>query len=223
VTTAARGGRHQAARGRSGRRPGPVTLRLLLAAVAGTAALLSQALPAPPPATPSTSASGVPVPVSLGAVPDQPGGQPAPTRVRVPTIEINSGLVGLGVDDSRTLVPPEDFAAAGWFTGGAVPGAIGPAVIAGHVDSHEGPAVFFRLSELEPGDEVLVDRADGTTVAFTVTSVGRHPKDAFPTEEVYGPTPRAELRLITCGGEFDSGARSYRDNVVVHAEADQSA
>jgi LPXTG-site transpeptidase (sortase) family protein len=114
-------------------------------------------------------------------------------------------------------VPPEDFARAGWFTRGPVPGETGPAVIAGHVDSADGPAVFFRLAELEDGDDVLVDRADGTTVRFTVTSVDRYPKDEFPTEQVYGPTPRAELRLITCGGEFDADARSYRDNVVVSA------
>ncbi len=123
----------------------------------------------------------------------------------------------LSVDDEQVLVPPSDFARAGWFTGSPAPGATGPAVIAGHVDSRQGPAVFFRLAELEPGDEVLVDRADGTTVRFTVTSVDRYPKDEFPTEQVYGPTPRAELRLITCGGEFDPDERSYRDNVVVSA------
>ena len=96
---------------------------------------------------------------------------------------------------------------------------MGPAVLAGHVDSTAGPAVFWRLRDLAPGDEVLVDRADGTTARFTVTRVERHPKDAFPTDEVYGPTTGAELRLITCGGEFDRAARSYRDNVVVFAVA----
>ena len=223
MTTAARGGRHQAPRHRPALRPGPVAVRLLVAAVAAIAGLLSMVLPAATSAAPSTSASGVPVPVSLRAVPGDVGDQSAPIGVRVPTIDVDSGLVGLGVDASRSLVPPTDFAEAGWFTGGAVPGATGPAVIAGHVDSHEGPAVFYRLAELERGDEVLVDRADGTTVAFTVTTVERHPKNAFPTERVYGPTPRAELRLITCGGEFDSDARSYRDNVVVYAEAQRTA
>ncbi len=77
--------------------------------------------------------------------------------------------------------------------------------------------MFFRLADLEDGDDVLVDRADGTTARFTVTSIDRYAKDEFPTEQVYGPTPRAELRLITCGGEFDAAARSYRDNVVVSA------
>ncbi len=142
---------------------------------------------------------------------------PAPVRVRVPAIDVASELVRLGVDEDRVLVPPSDFATAGWFEEGPAPGDTGPAVIAGHVDSYEGPAVFFSLAELAPGDEVLVDRADGSTARFEVRSVDRYPKDAFPTEEVYGPTPRAELRLITCGGEFDTDERSYRDNVVVSA------
>jgi sortase (surface protein transpeptidase) len=92
-------------------------------------------------------------------------------------------------------------------------------VVTGHVDSADGPAVFFRLRELVPGDEVLVDRADGTTARFTVTRVERHLKDAFPTQAVYGPTADAQLRLVTCGGDFDRSARSYEDNVVVFARA----
>ena len=141
----------------------------------------------------------------------------APVRVRVPAIGVDSPLAVLDVDDAGTLVPPADFARAGWFAAGTVPGDVGPSVIAGHVDSRDGPAVFFRLAELAPGDEILVERADGTTVRFTVSRTDRYPKDAFPTADIYGPTPRAELRLITCGGEFDADRRSYRDNVVVTA------
>ena len=148
---------------------------------------------------------------------DEARGAAVPVRVRVPSIGVHSTLPQLGVDDDGALVPPDDFALAGWFRGSPVPGDVGPSVIAGHVDSHEGPAVFFRLDELVAGDEVLVDRADGSTVRFTVTAIDRFPKDQFPTEDVYGPTPRAELRLITCGGEFDRDRRSYRDNVVVSA------
>jgi LPXTG-site transpeptidase (sortase) family protein len=116
-------------------------------------------------------------------------------------------------------VPPTDFAQAGWFAAGPVPGDVGPAVIAGHVDSRTGPAVFFRLEELSPGDTVLVTRSDGRDVEFRVTEVARYPKDDFATEEVYGPTTGAELRLITCGGTFDPSRRSYEDNVVVYAHA----
>ncbi len=215
MTAAGHGGRHQAPRHPARRRRALVAIRLLVAAVAAIAGLLALVLPPSTSAAPPTRASEAPVPVSLRAGTEEVGDRPAPTRVRVPAIDVDSHLARLGVDGSRALVHPTNFAEAGWFTGGPTPGATGPAVIAGHVDSYEGPAVFFRLAELEPGDEVLVDRADGTTVAFTVMSVERHRKDAFPTEQVYGPTPRAELRLITCGGEFDSDARSYRDNVVV--------
>jgi sortase (surface protein transpeptidase) len=181
-------------------------------AVAG---LLAVVQPSATPASPATSAATIRVPVSL--VQGSRSDAAAPTRVRMPAIDVDSSLVRLGVDDAGALVPPEDFAQAGWFTGSPAPGETGPAVIAGHVDSYEGPAVFFRLAELRKGDKVLVDRADGTTARFTVSSVDRYPKDRFPTDQVYGPTPRAELRLITCGGEFDRAARSYRDNVVVSA------
>jgi Sortase domain len=205
-----RDGQHYAGHGRRG-----LVLRLALGVGAAVAAVLALLLP--PSAAPSTSASEARIPVPVSVVTGTANEAAAPTRVRVPGIDIDSDLVRLGVDDGGSLVPPEDFARAGWFTGGPAPGETGPAVIAGHVDSHRGPAVFFRLSELEAGDEVLVDRADGTTARFTVSEVDRYPKDDFPTEQVYGPTPRAELRLITCGGEFDPDARSYRDNIVVSA------
>ena len=209
-------GRHREGRGRHAARyrPGAMTVRFVLVGVALVAGVLALVLPSP--STPAPSAAEIPVPLSVTAGRSE-SDVPAPTRVRIPAIEAESGLVDLGVDGERRLVPPEDFATAGWFTGGPRPGAPGPAVIAGHVDSYRGPAVFFRLADLAPGDEVLVDRADGSTARFEVRSVDRYPKDEFPTERVYGPTPRPELRLITCGGEFDAAERSYRDNVVVSA------
>ncbi len=140
-----------------------------------------------------------------------------PVALSIPAIGVTTELVRLGVDAGGELVPPEDPAVAGWFSAGPAPGATGPAVLAGHVDSRDGPAVFFRLREVTVGSEVLVSREDGTTARFTVTQVDRYPKDAFPTTEVYSPTPGPELRLITCGGDFDGVQRSYRDNVVVSA------
>jgi sortase (surface protein transpeptidase) len=140
-----------------------------------------------------------------------------PVRLAIPSIGVATELTRLGVDPTGRLVPPEDFAVAGWFAAGPAPGAVGPAVLAGHVDSRRGPAVFFRLGEVPVDSQVLVTREDGTTVHFTVTRVEQHPKDAFPTAEVYGPSAGAELRLITCGGDFDRGQRSYEDNVVVYA------
>jgi sortase (surface protein transpeptidase) len=130
---------------------------------------------------------------------------------------VDSALAALGVDRSGALQPPSDTVVAGWFAQGTAPGSVGPAVIAGHVDSTRGPGVFFRLRDVVRGDAVLVDRADGRTLRFAVTRVARYPKTAFPTGEVYGATPDAELRLITCGGRFDRAQRSYEEDVVVFA------
>jgi len=141
----------------------------------------------------------------------------APARVTIPAIGVDSPLAQIGVDPAGALVPPEDFAVAGWFAAGPAPGEVGPAVLAGHVDDRSGPAVFFRLEELRPGDQVVVTGTDGLPVAFSVTRVASYPKTDFATTEVYGPTAVPELRLITCGGTFDRSRRSYTDNVVVFA------
>ncbi|MGY1636496.1 class F sortase [Geodermatophilus sp. SYSU D00742] len=195
------------------RRPVLPVARRLLAATALVAGAVALASPSPAPTGPATQAAAAPVVAEAGAL----APAVAPLRVRVPAIGVDSPLVRLGTDATGALVPPTGYDRAGWFPGAAAPGDVGPAVVAGHVDSPDGPAVFWRLRELVPGDEVLVDRGDGTTVRFVVTDVARHRKEDFPTAAVYGPTPRAELRLVTCGGAFDPGRRSYTDNVVVFA------
>lgn len=140
-----------------------------------------------------------------------------PVRVRIPVIGVTSGLERLGRAADRSVEVPQDPQSAGWYAEGPRPGEVGPAVLLGHVDSRLGPAVFFRLRELVPGDEVLVDRADGTTARFVVSRLQQVPKDTFPTELVYYPTTQAELRLVTCGGTFDRRTGHYRDNVIVFA------
>jgi len=144
---------------------------------------------------------------------------PPPTRVRIKKIGVNSALQALHLDALGALQAPTDFGMAGWYADGTVPGEPGPAVIAGHVDSKSGRAVFFRLKELRAGDVIEVQRASAWVV-FRVTQVTRYAKDGFPTAQVYGPTPDAQLRLITCGGPFDRAVRSYVDNIVVYAVAD---
>ncbi|HEY0638208.1 MAG TPA: class F sortase, partial [Pseudonocardiaceae bacterium] len=173
--------------------------------------------PAAPSGAPGTAFG--PAPQDAVAAPEAaPATGVYPTALRIPRIGVDvRGLVGLGLDATGALAAPADPRSAGWFAAGTVPGDQGPALIAGHVDSGAGPAVFFRLSELRDGDEVHVDRSDGRTVAFTVVSVGTYPKDGFPTEQVYGPTPVAELRLVTCGGPFDRAGGRYLDNVIVQA------
>jgi hypothetical protein len=143
---------------------------------------------------------------------------PGAVSVEVPSIATASPLIDLGLDAAGELEVPEDFDLAGWFTGGGRPGEAGaPLVIAGHVDSFTGPAVFARLREVAPGDEVVVADAHGGSVTYVVDRVEIHGKDAFPSLDVYGVTAEPTLRLITCGGGFDTASRRYLDNVVVYA------
>ncbi len=141
-----------------------------------------------------------------------------PLRVHVPSIGVDAEMIDLGTNADGTLEVPVDFAQVGWYTGRAVPGEPGPAILAGHVDSFTGPAVFFDLADLQQGAIVEVDRTDGLTASYRVVEVFEVDKDAFPTDLVYGPTEGPELRLVTCGGNFDSAVRSYESNVIVMAE-----
>lgn len=140
-----------------------------------------------------------------------------PDRLQIAAIGVDSSLEKLRVTPDKLLAPPVDPARAGWFPGSAVPGEQGPAVIAGHRDSVNGPAVFWRLTDLRPGNRIKVTRSDGRIVAFEVVQVRRVARKNFPTEEVYGPTPDSTLRLITCGGLYDHVRGRYLDNVLVLA------
>lgn len=163
-------------------------------------------------ATPTAPASSSP------AAPVADATTAAPVRLLVPDIGVDTDLMELGLQADGSLeVPPTGFP-AGWFTGAPMPGAIGPAVMAGHVDWAGEPGVFYDLRELEPADRITVARADGSSVVFAVTSVEQFAKDAFPTDAVYGDLDHPGLRLITCGGSFDPGERSYSDNIVVFAD-----
>jgi sortase (surface protein transpeptidase) len=187
-------------------------LAVLAAVVAGCSSSAGSA-PAPShAAAPVTSAiaDGYKAPRSYASV-------AVPTRVRVPRIGINSVLEKLGKAGDGTIDLPVVPAHAGWYDQGPRPGAPGPAVIIGHVDWDHGPAVFYRLRELKVGDEIDVDRADGSTGRFTVTRTQQIPKSDFPTDLVYAPSLETTLRLVTCGGSFNHAVHSYRDNVIVYA------
>ena len=126
----------------------------------------------------------------------------------------------LGLRDNGSLeVPPDGPGApAGWYSGSPSPGETGPAVLLGHVNATDGgPGVFADLRRLEPGAEIRVHRADGSTAVFTVTRAAAYRKDNFPTFEVYGNTKGAELRLITCDG-YDPATGLFNDNYVVYAK-----
>ncbi len=160
-------------------------------------------------------------PTTLSPDTDEQGALPngvEPERIVIPAIDVDADVIDLGLRDDGTMEVPTDFAQTGWFRHGPRPGRVGPALIAGHVDDRDGPAVFFRLAELTPGDRIDVHGTGGDLVVFEVRELEQHPKDAFPTERVYAATPGPELRLVTCGGTFDRGIRSYRDNIIVYAD-----
>jgi hypothetical protein len=139
-----------------------------------------------------------------------------PTTITIPSIGVQATVVGVGLGaDGAMQVPDPDQ--VGWYTLGPRPGAPGPAVLVGHVDSRTGPAVFARLHQLRPGDELLVSQRGGTTSRFIIGRLERHPKTALPTNRIWTTATRPLLRLITCGGSFDHSTGHYRDNLIVYA------
>ncbi|MDO5745750.1 MAG: class F sortase [Micrococcaceae bacterium] len=144
-----------------------------------------------------------------------------PTRLTIPTIDVDTDLMNVGLKNDGTIdVPPLlPDAPAGWFDRGPAPGQKGPAVILGHVTAlnEEGPAIFFKLGALRKDDEISVTRADGEVAVFTVTRIMQMPKPDFSPMDTYGNTDDAQLRLITCGGTFNKKTGRHADNIVVHA------
>jgi len=158
----------------------------------------------------AASAKGTDLGPSLSASP--------PVSINIPSIGVRtSTFVSLGLVADGSLEVPKDFASVGWYKDGPAPGQLGPAILAGHVDSHNGPAIFYRLGALRPGTQIDVGRKDGSTAKFTVDRIQSFRKDNFPVAQVYGNVQRAELRLITCGGSFDPKTGHYVDNVVAFA------
>ncbi|GAA4930141.1 sortase (surface protein transpeptidase) [Actinomycetospora succinea] len=196
-----------------------VVLGLVLVGV-GALGTAAPPEPAAAPAATAPPATAPPAGPATGPRQDPATGSP-PVALDIPTIGVTGPVNSVGLQPDGTLevpAPGPDYDEAAWYRGSPTPGRVGPAVILGHVDSAaNGPSVFYRLGALRPGDRVTVTLADRTTRTFSVTAVRSVPKDAFPRLEVYGDTAGPELRLITCGGDFDDAARSYRDNTVVFA------
>ena len=206
-----------------GRPPKPVSLRARLAGVAGIALILGGTVAvgvtflsqqhAP---QPSAAAGGAIGPAGHG--PSLP--RSVPVSVDIPAIGVTSRLLHLGLNTDGTIQVPSLVTSAGeaaWYEYSATPGQIGASVIEGHVDSYQGPAVFYRLGALRPGDTIDVTLADGITAIFRVTGVREYPKSNFPAKAIYGATDYAALRLITCGGVFDYASGHYLSSTVVFA------
>jgi hypothetical protein len=194
----------------------------LLAAVAvAVVTALTGAQPAPgvapvpagaaPPATPGLLADGFRSSRTYDTV-------AKPVRIRIPSMDVDSRLIDLGLAKDGSVEVPEAVDVAGWYDQGPRPGQDGPAVILGHVDSKDAPGIFFDLVDVERGALVRIDRADGTSAQFRITHVEKMPKTRFPTDLVYAPSLDPTLRLVTCGGSYDHSRRSYRDNVIAFAE-----
>jgi hypothetical protein len=166
---------------------------------------------------------------AAGAIADRGRGpslrRSLPVSVDIPAIGVHSELLWLGVNSDGTIQVPSLFGRANqaaWYKYSVTPGQIGASVIEGHVDSYQGPAVFFRLGALRPGNRVNVRLADGITAVFRVTGVRQYPKSNFPAKIIYGATGRATLHLITCGGAFDYTTHHYLSSTVVFASLSSS-
>jgi hypothetical protein len=182
------------------------------AAAIGVAALAQQHAPSPGAAAAGTVGPAAPREPSLR--------RSSPVSVAIPAIGVRSPLLRLGLNPNGTIAVPDISTSAdeaAWYKNSVTPGQIGTAVIEGHVDSEVGPAVFFRLGALHPGDHINVTLADGMTAVFRVTGVREYAKADFPTEMIYGPTHYASLRVVTCGGTFDYATGHYLSSVVVFA------
>ncbi|MGX2993951.1 class F sortase [Streptomyces sp. JNUCC 64] len=170
------------------------------------------------PPQPAPAAAVRPAPAASPGGAPEPLAVARPERVRIPAVGVDAPLQDVGYGPGGQIDAPEATRpdTAGWFAEGPAPGERGTAVLTGHVDTRDGPAVFYPLGSVVPGNTVEVTRSDGRTAVFTVDGVEVLPRDAFPAERVYGDTGRPELRLITCGGTY-VGEAGYDANVVVFA------
>lgn len=194
----------------------------------GGSVTVGPAVPTPDDSPPSRIAGAKPgqdAPVARDAAPrsrvpvERTASGPAASRVVIPAIGVDAPMIELGLNPDDSLEVPAESDETGWWSGGAFPGERGAAVIAGHVDSTSGPAVFFRLGELDPGDEIQVTARSGQVERFIVERSKAAPKDDFPTREVYEATAGPSLRLITCTGQFAEQTGHYEDNLIVFARA----
>jgi hypothetical protein len=205
------------------RPPRPVSVRARLAGMIG-ALLIVGGLATVGVVVASQVHAPQPSPAAAGSDGPAAGGpsleRSEPVSLAIPAIGVDSAVLHLGLNADGTIQVPSLVTSAGkaaWYKYSATPGQVGASVIEGHVDSTQGPAVFFRLGALSPGDTIDVRLADGVTAIFRVTGVREYAKSQFPAKAIYGATDYAALRLITCGGVFDYTTGHYLSSTVVFA------
>jgi sortase (surface protein transpeptidase) len=143
---------------------------------------------------------------------------PPPVRLRIPALEIDTVVQWVGIDAEGRMGVPNNYTDVAWYELGPTPGTPGNAVIAGHLDSKSGPAVFYHLEDLVPGDEIFTTTADGQEFRFVVTTLETYSADDAPLERIFGDATAPQLNLITCDGAFDRAVREYDKRLVVYAE-----
>jgi LPXTG-site transpeptidase (sortase) family protein len=163
-----------------------------------------------------------PVPSLSSQAPAQvkPLARSVPSRLRIPKLGVNSPIMKLGLNADHTIqVPPlSQPKMTGWWDGGPTPGEKGASVILGHNVGNGHPSVFEKLGTLKPGDQVQVTRGNGTVATFEITKLEQIAKSRFPTEKVYGKLSYPGIRLITCGGRFDSSWGHHVDNIIAYGK-----
>ncbi|MGW1125962.1 class F sortase [Streptomyces sp. NPDC002526] len=190
----------------------PRTAALTLAALAALTGCSGDPAPQPSKAPASAAAPEAPAPTATATA------EP-PAHVSIPSLGVDSDIMRLGLNPDRTVeVPPADKGmTTGWYTGSAVPGEPGAAVLIGHNDTRFGRAVFHDLRKIAKGADIVVRDGRGKDIHFEVTAHETVSKNAFPTARVYGRTTERALRLITCDGAFDTAGHPV-DNLIVYAK-----
>lgn len=140
---------------------------------------------------------------------------PNPSRLSIPSLGIEAPFEALGLNVNRTLQVPLNSKNVGWYVNGAKPGEAGASVIVGHLDSGKGSAIFGNLSKIEPGEEIVIYRADGSKVVYQVDWVSKFSQTSFPTQAVYGAVDFPAIRLITCSGVYNKKTGRYSENLIV--------
>jgi len=206
--------------------PALVAFMLVLAACGPTSPTPAQGAEYQPPESVTPAAAAVPsveptsdvvqppsTPAAAAAAPRLP----VPTQLVIPAIGIDASVEQLGLTTSNAMEAPKEWADVGWFSLGYRPGEAGNAVIAGHLDSTTGPAVFWNLNKLRPGDPVIVKAADNSERRFAVMSSEKYAVSQAPLGRIFGPAPASNLNLVTCNGAFDRNSKEYDQRLVVYA------
>lgn len=172
---------------------------------------------------PTTVNATSPVPTVAGPQPTGYGPLLIPIRLQIPKIKVNAAVETVGLEPDGTMGTPNNFEDVGWYGYGPIPGNSGTSVIAGHVDSVHGPAVFWYLKNLVPGDLIKITFVGGATRSFVVDGNGAYETDAAPIPTIFSWSGPPRLTLITCGGVFDRTVHAYNLRVIVYAHLEASS